>query len=143
MAVWIGVSLVANGMEGGAALDTLSGHADPSAVRALVDGYLLIYNGSIAFVITALLLAAAGYAALATGVLPRWSGWLAYTGVALCLACVPAIYGGAVDTHGLYNPGGWLPIIVANFPPAAWFLAAAIWLLRADRPVGTGRPVRA
>src|SRR5689334_248106 len=35
MAVWGGVTLVANGLEGGAALDTLGGNADPSVVRAL------------------------------------------------------------------------------------------------------------
>jgi hypothetical protein len=49
MAVWLSVTLVANGLEGGAALDTLGGNADPSVVRALTMGYLLIYNGSIAF----------------------------------------------------------------------------------------------
>jgi hypothetical protein len=36
-----GVTLVANGLEGGAALDTLSGNADPSVVRALTMGYLI------------------------------------------------------------------------------------------------------
>jgi hypothetical protein len=69
---------VANGLEGGAALDTLGGTADPSAIRALTEGYLLIYNGSIAFVITGLFMGAAGYATFATRVLPRWTGWLAY-----------------------------------------------------------------
>ena len=76
-AVWIGVTLV-DGLEGGATLDTLGGNDDPSAVRALIAGTLLIFNGSIAFVLTALFLAAAGYATFATGVLPRWTGWLAF-----------------------------------------------------------------
>jgi hypothetical protein len=44
--------LVANGLEGGAVLDTLRGDADPSVVRALTMSYLLIYNGSIAFAIS-------------------------------------------------------------------------------------------
>jgi hypothetical protein len=35
MAVWVGVTLVANGLEGGAVLDTLTGQGDPSVVRAL------------------------------------------------------------------------------------------------------------
>jgi hypothetical protein len=73
--VWIAVSLVANGLEGGSALDTLRGDADPSAVRALTMGTLLIYNGSIAFAMTALFLGAAGYATFGTGGLPRWTGW--------------------------------------------------------------------
>ncbi len=130
MAVWVGVTLVANGLEGAAALDTLGGDADPSAVRALSEATLLIYNGSIAFAITGLFLGAAGYATFATGVLPRWTGWLAYLGTVLCAASIPAIYGGPVDVTGFYNPGGWGPIIVANFPPAVWFVAASITMLR-------------
>ena len=127
--VWIAVSLVANGLEGGSALDTLGGNADPSAIRALTMGTLLIYNGSIAFAMTALFLAAAGYATFATGVLPRWTGWLAYVGVVLCIASVPAIYGGPVDPSGLYNAGGWGPAIMANFPPAIWFVGASLAML--------------
>ena len=96
-AVWIGVTLVANGLEGAVALDTLGGDPDPSAVRALMEGTLLIYNGAIALVITGSFLGAAGYATFATGVLPRWTGWLAYAGALLCAACIPAMYGGAVD----------------------------------------------
>ena len=100
--VWIAVTLVANGLEGAAVLDTLGGTSDPSAVRALIEGTLLIYNGSIAFAITALFLGAAGYATFATGVLPGRIGWMAYVGTALCALCVPAMYGRAVDVTGFY-----------------------------------------
>lgn len=130
MAVWVGVTLVANGLEGGAVLDTLGGTPDPSVVRALTLGYILIYNGSIAFVITGLYLATAGYAASAARVLPRWTGWLAYAGAGLCALCVPAMYGGPVDYTRFYNAGGWGPAIIANVPPFLWFLAASIALLR-------------
>ncbi len=140
MAVWIGATLVANGLEGAAVLDTLGGSADPSAVRALVEGTILIYNGSIAFVLTGLFLGAAGYATLATGVLPRWTGWVAYAGAALCAASVPAMYGGAVDYHGFYNAGGWGPAIIANFPPAIWFIAASIAMLRRRPPSAATGP---
>jgi hypothetical protein len=132
--VWIAFSLVANGLEGATALDTLSGKPDPSAIRALTEGTLLIYNGSIAFAMTALFLAAAGCASLLTGVLPRWTAWLAFIGVVLCLASVPAMYGGPVDSTAFYNAGGWGPALMANFPPAIWFIAASISLLR--RPAG-------
>ncbi len=128
--VWLAVTLVADGLEGGAALDALSGNADSSAVRALIEGTLLIYNGSTAFVITGLFLASAGYATFATGVLPRWTGVVAYVGAALCVACVPAMYGGAVDYSGFYNAGGWGPAVIANFPPAIWFLVASILMIR-------------
>ncbi|MFN8486250.1 MAG: hypothetical protein U0350_01580 [Caldilineaceae bacterium] len=127
--VWIAVTLVADGLEGGAVLDALSGKADPSAVRALIEGTLLIYNGSTAFVMTGLFLGAAGYATFATGVLPRWTGWLALIGAALCVACVPAMYFGPVDYSGFYNAGGWGPAIIANFPPAIWFLSVSLLLL--------------
>jgi hypothetical protein len=106
MAVWLGVTLVANGLEGGAALDTFSGNADPSVVRALTMGYLLIYNGSIAFIMTALYLGVVGYATFATRILPQWTGWLAYAATALCLMSNPAMYAGPVNPAGFYNAGG-------------------------------------
>lgn len=133
MGVWVGVTLVANGMEGGAALDTLGGNADPSVVRALTEGYLLIYNGAIAFVITGLFLGAAGYATFAIGILPRWTGWLAYIATALCAISVPTMYVGAVDYTKFYNVGGFGAAIIANFPPLFWFLAVSVLMLRKSR----------
>ena len=100
-----------------------------------MEGYLLIYNGSIAFAITGLFLGATGYATFATGVLPRWTGWLAYIAAALCAIAVPAMYGGPGDYAGFYNAGGWGPVIIANPVPALWFLAASILLVRKRRPV--------
>jgi hypothetical protein len=135
MAVWTGVTLVANGLEGGAALDTLSGNADPSVVRALTMGYLLIYNGSIAFIMTALFLGAAGYATLATGILPRWTAWMAYAATLLCGMAIPAMYWGPVDLGGFYNAGGWGAAIIANFPPLLWFLVVGVLLIRKRRSV--------
>ena len=129
-AVWIGVTLLADGLEGGATLDTLGGNADPSAVRALIDGTLLIFNGSIAFVLTGLFLAAAGYATFATGILPRWTSWLAYIAAGLCAISVPAMYAGPLDYTGFYNAGGWGPAIIANFPPLSWFLVVGIVMVR-------------
>ena len=62
--------LAADGLMGGAVLATLQGTPDVSAVLSLVFGTLLIYNGSIAFAITGLFMAAAGWATLDSGVLP-------------------------------------------------------------------------
>jgi len=117
-AVWLAVTLVADGLMGGAVLDTLRGDADASAVRALVMGTMLIYNGSTAFAITGLFLVSAAWATLDSGVLPRWTGWLAYIAATMCLISVPAMFSGAVDAAGFYNAGGWGPAIIANFPPA-------------------------
>lgn len=130
MAVWIGVTLVANGLEGGLALDAMAPDPDPSVNRALTMGYILIYNSSIAFAITGLFLGAAGWAAAATGVLPRWTRWIAYFGVVLCAAAVPSMYGGPLDPTGFYNAAGWGPVVVANLPPAVWVVLAAVLLLR-------------
>jgi hypothetical protein len=129
MAVWLGVTLVANGLEGGIVLDAMAGNADPSVARTLTMGYLLIYNGSIAFVMTALFLAAAAFATFATGILPRWSGWLAAAAALLCIACIPAMYAGPVDPAGFYNAGGWGAALIANFPPLMWFLSVGVLLV--------------
>jgi hypothetical protein len=130
MVVWLAVTLVADGLAGGAVLDSLAPQADPSAVRALIEGTLLIYNGSTAFVMTAFFLGVAGYATFGTGVLPAWTGWVAYVGALLCVACVPAMYFGAVNFTAFYNAGGWGPAIIANFPPAIWFAVASVAMLR-------------
>lgn len=134
--VWLAVTLVADGLEGGAVLDTVSGQPDPSVVRALVLGTILIYNGSIAFAITGLFLFAAGWATLESGVLPRWTGWLAYVAAGLCVISVPAMYAGPVDANGFYNAGGWGPAIIANFPPLFWFLVVGILLVGRPKNVG-------
>ena len=47
---------------------------DPVVVRALTEASLVAF-GAIGFLTTALFLAAAGYAILASGVLPPWAGW--------------------------------------------------------------------
>lgn len=128
--VWWAVTLVADSLEGGAVLDTLGGMADPTAVRALVEGTLLIYNGAIAFTVTALFMATAGYAILATGALPKWTGWLACASAVLCLAAIPSMYGEVIDSKGFYNAAGWGPAIIANVPPLIWFFGASISMIR-------------
>jgi hypothetical protein len=55
---------------------------------------------------TAMFLAAVGYATFATGVLPRWTGWVALIGAELCVAFIPTMYFGAVDYTAFYNVGG-------------------------------------
>lgn len=139
MAVWVGVTLVANGLEGGLALDAMAPEPDPSVNRALTMGYILIYNSSIAFAITGLFLGAAGWAAAVAGVLPRWTRWIAYIGALLCAAAVPSMYGGPLDPGGFYNAAGWGPVIIANLPPAVWVVVTAVLLLRSPGP-GVAEP---
>lgn len=130
MVVWVGVTLVANGLEGGAALDARGGHGDPSVARALTMGYLLIYNSSIAFVMTAFYLATVAVGTLVTGILPRWTAWLAWVGVVLCVLAIPTMYVGPADPAGFYNAGGWGAALIANVPPLLWFLAVGVTLVR-------------
>lgn len=128
--VWWAVSLVADGLEGGAILDTLGGNTNPTVVRALIEGTILIYNGSIAFAVTALFMGSAGFVILSTGALPKWIGWLAWVSVGLCFLAIPSMYGKVVDGSGFYNAAGWGPAIVANVPPLIWFFAASIAMIR-------------
>ncbi len=44
------------------------------------------------------------------------------------------MYGGSVDYSGFYKAGGWGPVVIANFPPAIWFVAASLSLLRRREP---------
>lgn len=116
------VTLVAASLEGGIALDTVGGQASPAAIRALGDGYILIYQ-SIGCILIALFSAAAGYATLGTGVLPRWTGWLAYVAAILNLVAVPL---------GLsIAPAAVLTVaVIADFPLQIWLLIISIVLMR-------------
>jgi hypothetical protein len=104
--VWGAVTLVANSLEGGAALDTLGGKADPTTVRAMVEGALLNYKGSIAFAVTGVFMAAAGFATLTTDALPRGTGWVACTSTILCVLAIPSMYAEVLDPTGFYNALG-------------------------------------
>jgi hypothetical protein len=128
-AVWWAVTLVADGLEGAAVLDTLRS-PDPTAIRTLVEGTLLIFNGSIAFAVTGLFMAAAGYAIVKTQALSKWIGWFACVSAGLCLVAIPSMYATVVDHNGFYNPAGWGATIVANVPPLIWFLVASLAMIR-------------
>jgi hypothetical protein len=45
------------------------------------------------------------------------------------------MFWGPADASGFYNPGGWGPAIVANFPPLIWFLVVGVVLIRESRPL--------
>ncbi len=126
--VLVAITLVADSMEGGTALDTVAGRADPTAITALTEGYLLLF-GSIGCILFALLSAAAGYATLLTSVLPRWTGWLSYAVAILNLAAIPSIYGGT-DAAGFYTAAGWGVAVIATFPWLIWALIVSILLIR-------------
>ena len=123
--VVIAVMLVGDGLQAGAALDTWV-KADPTAVRALNEGSFPMY-GAIGLILMALLLASAGYATLATGVLHKWTGWFALAAAVACLVIAPSILGGT-DITGFYTASGYAPFIgQATF--LIWFLVASISMI--------------
>ena len=84
--------------------------------------------GSIGCILFALLSAASGYATLATGVLPRWTGWGAYAVAILNLAAIPSIYEGT-DAAGFYTAAGWGVSVIATFPWLIWALIVSIMMI--------------
>ena len=123
--VVIAIDLVADGLEAGSALDTWV-KADPTAVRALMEGSFPMF-GAIGLILSALLLASAGYATLASGVLHGWTGWFAFLAAALNLAAAPSILGGTNIT-GFYTASGYAPF-VGQVAMLVWFLFASISMI--------------
>lgn len=116
------VTLVAASLEGGQALDTVDGLADPTAIRTLNEGTILIYQ-SIGCILIALFSAAAGYATLGTRLFPRWSGWMAYAAAILNLIAVPL-------GVSIANAAVLAVAVIADFPLQVWLLIVSIALLR-------------
>lgn len=119
------LALVGDGLEAGAALDTWV-KADATAVRGLMEGSFPIY-GAIGLVMSALLLASAGYAILGTGVLYKWTGWFAYAAAAVSLAVAPSILGGTNIT-GFYTASGYATFI-GQLAMVIWFLVASVSMI--------------
>ena len=135
--VVITLELAGDALQGGAALDT-SVKADSSVVRGLMEGSFAFY-GAIGLIMSALLLASAGYATLATGVLPRWTGWMAYVGATINLAAAPSIFGGT-DYTGFYTASGYVTFI-AQGAMVLWFLIASVSMLVVKREAKATTPV--
>ena len=58
-------------------LASFANAAEPAVVRGLVEASFPFF-GAVGLLMSALFLSSAGYATLATGALPRWTGWVAY-----------------------------------------------------------------
>jgi hypothetical protein len=115
------ITLVAASFEGGQALDTVGGNANPTIIRAFGEGYLLLY-GSIGCMLLALFSAAAGYATELTGLLPRWTAWVAYATAVLNLGAVPL--GFSLAPAAILT---WA--VIASFAFPFWVAIASIYLI--------------
>ena len=91
-----------------------------------MEGSFPIY-GAIGLIMSALLLASAGYAILGTGVLHKWTGWFAYAAAVTCLAAAPSILGGTNIT-GFYTASGYATF-VGQAAMVIWFFAASISMI--------------
>lgn len=135
--VFVAVTLVGDSLEAGAALDAVGLEPDVSAIRALTEGYLLLF-GPISCVLIALIAATAGYVTLVGGALPRATGWLALAVAALNIAAIPTTFG-ETDDRVFSSVGGWGTAVFATFPWLVWVFTVSIVALRAlvsRRPLG-------
>ena len=129
--VWVAITVVGDAMSGGAALDAAEGHANATIIRALIEGHMLLFGG-IGCVLTALILASAGFLALSSTVLPRWAGFFAYGAAILNLLAIPTIFGGTSETS-LFSVGGWANAVLATFPWLLWVIIVGILTIRGQR----------
>lgn len=129
--VFVALTLVGDAMDAGAALDSVDQVASGTVIRALTEGHLVMF-GSIGCVLTALVVAAAGYVTFASDTLPRWTGWLAFVVAASNLVTVPAMYNGTSATEP-FSAGGPGVTALATFPFLVWVAIVGIVTIRGQR----------
>ena len=125
---YVTVTLVAASLEAGIVLERPDGGLDPTVDGPLAHADMLLH-GSVARLLTAVLLAAAAYAILRTGVLPRWTGYTAYAVAAVNLAFVPSLFFGT-DAADFYSAVGWGNTALTAALLVYWAFAVGIGLLR-------------
>lgn len=123
--LYIALQLVGDALQAAAALDTVVG-ANPSVVRALFEASAPLYS-AVGLIPEAFLLAFAGYATVATRLLPRWTGWFAYVGAIIALVAAPTIY---LGFSGLVYQGVGVITAFAQFWSPLWVLMASVIMLR-------------
>ena len=89
----------------------------------------MLLHGSVGRILTAVLLAAAGYAILHTTALPAWAGWSAYIIAGVNLAFVPSLYFGP-DAAQFYSAVGWGNSALTASLLVYWVTAIGIAVLR-------------
>jgi hypothetical protein len=142
--MYVTVTLVAISLEAGVVLDNPDGTVDPTVDGPVAHANMLLH-GSVPRLLTAVMLIAAGYAILQSGVLPRWAGRSAYVLAAINLAFVPSLFFGD-DAAQFYSAVGWGTAATAAALLLYWVLAVGIAVLRragANPPVAapTERPL--
>ncbi|MEV7565506.1 hypothetical protein [Streptomyces tanashiensis] len=121
---YIAVTFVAHSQQAG---DVIAAQA-PVDPTITAEGSYLLY-GSVGRILTAVFLAAAGYAAVRSGLLSRWAARSAYTIALINLVFVPSLYFGN-DTGQFFSANGWGTTATIASLYAYWVLAVGIALLR-------------
>jgi len=106
--VVITLELVGDALQAAAALDTVV-KAEPAVVRGLLEASFPFF-GAVGLLMSALFLSSAGYATLATGALPKWTGWVAYGAAVANFAAAPSILVGP-DYRAFYTATGYVTMI--------------------------------
>jgi hypothetical protein len=133
--LYVAVTLVAISLETGVVLETTNGAVDPTVDGPVAHANMLLH-GSIARLLTAVTLFAAGAAIVRSGILPRWIGRSAFVVAVINLAFVPSMFFGDDAAH-FYSAVGWGTAAAAATLMLYWALAAGIAALRRPRPMET------
>ncbi len=129
--VFIGVTVVGDAMDGGAALAVMALTPDASVIRALILGHSILF-GPIGAVLLALVSATAAYLTYASRALPRWTGLLASATAVSNLAWAFIGWGGT-SPNNFFAVGGFGNALLGVFPWLVWVMAVGITTLRAAR----------
>ncbi|MCP3755226.1 hypothetical protein [Streptomyces sp. TBY4] len=121
---YIAVTFVAHSLQAGEVIAA----REPVDPTITAEGSYLLY-GSVGRILTAVFLAAAGYAAVRSGLLSRWAARSAYALALINLAFVPSLYFGN-DTGRFFSANGWGTTATIASLYAYWILAVGIALLR-------------
>jgi len=123
--LYIALQLAGDALQAAGALDTLVG-PNQSVVRALFEASAPFYS-AVGLIPEAFFLAFAGYATVATRVLPKGTGWFAYAGAVIALAATPTIY---LGFSGLIYQGAGVITAFAQFWSPLWTLIASLVIIR-------------
>lgn len=134
--VVITLELVGDALQAAAALDTIV-KPEPAVVRGLIEASFPFF-GAVGLLMSALFLSSAGYATLATGALPKWTGWVAYGAAVANLAAAPSILVGP-DYRAFYTATGYVTMIGQGLL-VIWFSVASVSMIVVKPATGAATP---
>ena len=134
--VVITLELVGDALQAAAALDTFV-KAEPAVVRGLIEASFPFF-GAVGLLMSALFLSSAGYATLATGALPKWTGWVACGAAVANLAAAPSILLGP-DYRAFYTATGYVTMIGQGLL-VVWFAVASVSMIVVKPATGASTP---